>query len=88
MSSEGKLACTKGTKAKAMTKDSKTRRRMGAERNANKGMVMKQPNKRTEMSIQTVTVCVIQSGLIGSMGSCFGVYFGVCASAEFQATLE
>jgi hypothetical protein len=65
-----------GTKAKAMTKDSNTRKRMGAERNANKGMVMKQPNNLTEMS--TVTVCVIQSGLMGSMG----------LSAEFQAILE
>jgi len=40
---------------------------MGAERNANKGMAMKQPSNRTEISIQTVTVCVIQSGLMGSM---------------------
>ena len=72
------MDCTMGTKAKAMTKDSNTRKRMGAERNANKGMVMKQPNNLTEMSIQTVTVCVIQSGLMGSMG----------LSAEFQAILE
>jgi len=66
-SREGKLACTMGTKAKAMTKASSTRRRMGAERNANKGMAMKQPNNLTEISIQTVTVCVIQSGLMGSI---------------------
>ena len=71
-----------------MTNDSNTRSRTGAERKANNGIAMKQPNNLTEMSIQTVTVCVIQSGLMGSMGSCFGVYFGVCASAEFQATLE
>jgi hypothetical protein len=30
-------------------------------------MAKKQPNKRTEISIQTVTVCVIQSGLMGNM---------------------
>ena len=59
-------------------KASKTRNRMGAERKANKGMAMKQPSNLTEMSIQTVTVCVIQSGLMESMG----------LSAEFQAALE
>jgi hypothetical protein len=75
---DGKLGWTQGTNAKAMTKDSNTRKRMGAERNANKGMAMKQPSNLTEMSIQTVTVCVIQSGLMGSMGSI----------AEFRATLE
>ena len=50
-----------------MTKANKTLRRMGAERNANSGMLKKQPSRRTDMSIQTVTVCVIQSGLMGSM---------------------
>ena len=67
VSTEGKLDCTQGTNAKAMTSDSKTRNRMGADRNANKGMVMKQPKSRTEINLQTVTVCVIQSGLMGSM---------------------
>jgi hypothetical protein len=66
-SKAGKSDCTMGTNAKAMTKASNTRKRMGAERNANKGMAMKQPSNRTEISIQTVTVCVIQSGLMGSM---------------------
>jgi 2,3,4,5-tetrahydropyridine-2,6-dicarboxylate N-succinyltransferase len=62
----------------AMTKASKTRNRMGADRNANKGMVMKQPKSLTEISIQRVAVCVIQSGLMGSMR----------VTAEFRATLE
>jgi hypothetical protein len=61
-----------------MTKESKTRNRMGADRNANKGMVMKQPKSLTEISIQRVAVCVIQSGLMGSMR----------VTAEFRATLE
>jgi hypothetical protein len=49
-----------------MTKASKTRNRIGADLNANKGMVMKQPKSRTEISIQRVAVWVIQSGLIGN----------------------
>jgi hypothetical protein len=61
-----------------MTKASNTLKRMGADRNANKGMVMKQPKSRTEISIQRVAVCVIQSGLIGNMR----------VTAEFRATLE
>jgi hypothetical protein len=64
----GNSDCTMGNKAKAMTKANKTLSRMGAARNANSGMLKKQPSKRTDMSIQTVTVWVIQSGLMGSMG--------------------
>ena len=69
-----------------MTKDNNTRKRIGADRNANKGMAMKQPKSLTEISIQTVTVCVIQSGLMGSMG--VRAWVGVRVSAEFRAALE
>jgi hypothetical protein len=47
---------------------------------------MKQPKSLTEISIQTVTVCVIQSGLMGSMG--VRAWVGVRVSAEFRAALE
>jgi hypothetical protein len=53
--------------ANAMTKDNNTLSRKGEARKANKGMARKQPSKRSEISIQTVMVSVIQSGLMGTM---------------------
>jgi hypothetical protein len=64
----GKFFWTKGSNENDSTKASNTLNLRGAALKANKGMAKKQPSKRTEISIQTVTVCVIQSGLMGSMG--------------------
>jgi hypothetical protein len=52
----GRLFWTNGNNANDRTKANKIRNLSGAALKANKGMARKQPNKRTEMSIQTVTV--------------------------------
>jgi hypothetical protein len=52
----GKFFWTSGKSAKDRTKASKIRKRSGEALNAKSGMAKKQPNKRTEISIQTVTV--------------------------------
>jgi hypothetical protein len=52
----GRFFWTSGNNENANTKASRTLNLKGAALNANKGMAKKQPSKRTEMSIQTVTV--------------------------------